>query len=87
MVPYNVCVLAEFPTTLAKNATTAFPFGLWFANPDTLYVADEGDGAATYAPRPTPTPTRPGGLAAGLQKWTFNATAGECSSHTRCTGG
>jgi hypothetical protein len=30
----------------AKNSTDAsdYPFGLWFANPYTLYVADEGAG-------------------------------------------
>ena len=26
----------------------SFPFGLWFANTDTLYVADEGNGENTY---------------------------------------
>jgi len=29
---------------LAKTDTTNFPFGIWFANATTLYVADEGDG-------------------------------------------
>jgi hypothetical protein len=43
-LPNNICILTGFPTTLAKNlATPAAPFGLWFANADTLYVADEGD--------------------------------------------
>ena len=32
------------PTTLAKNADATNPFGIWFANSTTLYVADEGDG-------------------------------------------
>ncbi len=47
----NMCVLKGFPTALAKNATDAsdYPFGLWFANPTTLYVADEGAGDNTYA--------------------------------------
>ncbi len=44
-----MCVLQGFPTTLAKTST-AFPFGLWFANADTLYVADEGNGDATFDP-------------------------------------
>ena len=47
----NMCILKGFPTALAKNATDAsdYPFGLWFANPTTLYVADEGAGDNTYA--------------------------------------
>src|SRR6202789_3209590 len=41
-LPSNICILSGFPTTLAKNlATPAAPFGLWFANADTLYIADE----------------------------------------------
>jgi len=48
---------------------------MWFANPDTLYVADEGKGTNTYS----------GGgytaaaaqTTAGLQKWVFDGTAGE----------
>ena len=45
-----MCVLKGFNTVLAKSKTnTAFPFGLWFANPTTLYVADEGNGTATYS--------------------------------------
>ena len=40
------------PDDAGANATDAsdFPFGLWFANPDTVYVADEGSGD-----KPTPT--------------------------------
>ncbi len=26
-----------------------FPFGIWFANPTTLFVADEGNGDNTYS--------------------------------------
>ena len=46
-----MCVLKGFPTALAANATDAsdYPFGIWFANPTTLYVADEGAGDNTYA--------------------------------------
>lgn len=68
----NMCILAGFPTALAKSANpVAAPFGLWFANADTLYVADEGDGFAgdttlyTHAAAQT---------AAGIQKWIFNAS-------------
>lgn len=34
--------LPGFPTT--GSTTTAFPFGIWFADANTLYVCDEGDG-------------------------------------------
>lgn len=69
VVPYNMCVLKGFPSVPNKTATTtAYPFGLWFANSTTLYVADEGDG--TFADAGTET-------TAGLQKWIFNSTAGE----------
>jgi hypothetical protein len=56
----QVAILPGFPTGLAANistdpsspnfATTNFhPFGIWFANATTLYVADEGDGVNTTA--------------------------------------
>ena len=59
-----ITVLPGFPTTLAKNAdaTTIYPFGIWFANATTLYVGDEGDGVATDAATSTK---------AGLQKWSL----------------
>ena len=71
-LPNNMCVLAGFPTTPNKTAKTlSYPFALWFADANTLYVADEGDGYAggtdlyTHAAAQT---------TAGLQKWVFNAT-------------
>ena len=33
------------------STTTSFPFGVWFADAKTLYVADEGNGTNTYDPR------------------------------------
>lgn len=59
-----ITVLPGFPTTLAKNAdaTTIYPFGIWFANATTLYVGDEGDGVAADAVTSTK---------AGLQKWSL----------------
>lgn len=59
-----IAILPGFPTTLAKSATAAsdYPFGIWFANATTLYVADEGDGTAADAA---------GSTTAGLQKWTL----------------
>src|SRR6185437_8184657 len=69
----NMCVLKGFPTAL-KSATSS-PFGLWFANADTLYVADEGNDTTTFS----------GGTytaaaaqtTAGLQKWVFDGTQGK----------
>ena len=69
-----MCILAGFPQTPNKTATvTAFPFGIWFADARTLYVADEGDGYTggtdlyTHAAAQT---------TAGLQKWVFNSATG-----------
>ena len=50
-LPNNMCVLAGFPSTPNKTATTlAYPFGIWFADANTLYVADEGDGYGRRGP-------------------------------------
>lgn len=59
-----ITVLPGFPTLSAKKAdvTYIFPFGIWFANATTLYVADEGDGAVADAAMSTK---------AGLQKWSL----------------
>jgi hypothetical protein len=73
-----MCILNGFPTVLAKT-TTWFPFGIWFANATTLYVADEGNGDNTYS---TSTGTYINAAAqttAGLQKWIFNSTTGAWS--------
>ncbi|HMD47957.1 MAG TPA: hypothetical protein VKG79_02620, partial [Bryobacteraceae bacterium] len=60
-----ITVLPGFPTVLAKNIgpTDNYPFGIFFANANTLYVADEGDGAVADAA------TSP---SAGLQKWVLS---------------
>jgi hypothetical protein len=73
----NMCVLKGFPTALAKSATDAsdYPFGLWFANPTTLYVADEGSGDAAYASGSYTAAAA--STTAGLQKWVYSKTAGE----------
>ena len=61
-------VLPGFPNT-AASTSTAFPFGLFFADANTLYVCDEGDGTLV-------TPAVKGNVAdaqsqatAGLQKY------------------
>jgi hypothetical protein len=72
-LPSNMCILAGFPSTPNKTATTlAYPFGLWFANATTLYVADEGDGYTGGTDLFTHAAAQKG---AGLQKWIYNAAA------------
>jgi hypothetical protein len=71
-LPNNMCILAGFPTALAKTANpVSFPFGIWFANKDTLYVADEGDGYTGGADLYTHAAAQ---TTAGLQKWVFNSS-------------
>jgi hypothetical protein len=64
--PNNMCILKGFPTALKSK--TSFPFGIWFASPTVLYVADEGTGYAggldLYSQAAAQT-------TAGLQKWVF----------------
>ena len=55
-----ITILPGFPTTLARSAGATNPFGIWFADARTLYVADEGDGTTANAATSN---------AAGLQKW------------------
>jgi hypothetical protein len=79
LTPVNAYILKGFPTGLAKNATDAsdYPFGLWFANPTTLYVADEGAGDNAYDAATSTYTAAAASTAAGLQKWSFNSSAGE----------
>jgi len=72
-LPTNMCILAGFPSTPTKSAKTLiYPHALWFADANTLYVADQGDGytggADLYSHAAAQT-------SAGLQKWVFDATA------------
>jgi phosphodiesterase/alkaline phosphatase D-like protein len=58
-------VLPGLYAGLAANTSAPlprFPFGIWFANATTLYVADEGDGTIANAGTDT---------LSGLQKWTL----------------
>ena len=75
-----ITILPGFSTALASGvdqagnpAPVAFPFGIWFANANTLYVCDEGDGTLV-------TPAVNGNVAdaatlatAGVQKWSLVA--------------
>ena len=64
-----ITILPGFPTTLARPTAAYTPFGLFFANPTTLYVADEGTGAVG---------TDTGlGSHAGLEKWELNTSTGQ----------
>jgi hypothetical protein len=76
VVPYNMCILKGFPTTLAKASTAAFPFGVWFADAKTLYVSDEGDGTAAFDPVSGKYTAAASQTTAGLQKWVFDAGLG-----------
>ncbi|HWF37222.1 MAG TPA: hypothetical protein VG322_01800 [Candidatus Acidoferrales bacterium] len=73
-------ILPGFPTGLASgtdpakgnSSPVAYPFGIWFANDNTLYVCDEGDGNLT-------SPAVNGNVAStysqqfsGVQKWHFD---------------
>ncbi len=72
LAPANACILNGFPTTLSSGSPTYYPFGIWFANPTTLYVADEGNGTNTYS---SGTYTAAAAsTTAGLEKWTLNTT-------------
>jgi hypothetical protein len=76
VVPYNMCILAGFPTTLAKKATATFPFGVWFADAKTLYVSDEGNGTTTFDPVSGKYTAAASQTTAGLHKWVFDAGLG-----------
>jgi hypothetical protein len=79
LVAEPITILPGFPTSLASGvdqkgnpAPVAFPFGIWFADANTLYVCDEGDGTLV-------TPAVNGNVAdaaslatAGVQKWSFS---------------
>jgi len=70
VVPYNMCILKGFPT--ATKTKTAFPFGVWFANAKTVYVADEGDGTNTFDATTGRYTVAAASANAGLQKWVFD---------------
>jgi hypothetical protein len=67
VTPDNMCVLNGFPTVLAKATTAMFPFGMFFANANTVYVADEGNGTTTFSGNSFTAAAAQ--TTAGLQKW------------------
>ena len=83
--PYTI--LPGFPNTSASTNSPGgdYPFGIWFANPTTLYVCDEGD--LIYTPNQVingqTNVADAGTLAtAGLQKWVLT-TAGSSQTWVR----
>jgi hypothetical protein len=77
-----MCCFNDLPAK-GSSAPNVFPFGIWFANATTLYVADEGTGSNTYDPTSgtytdAAAQTHPCGgsdASAGLQKWVFDSVA------------
>jgi hypothetical protein len=75
-LPNNMCILAGFPTLSNKTGNPVnFPFGLWFADANTLYVADEGDGTNTYDSTSKTYTVAAAQTNAGLEKWVFDSTS------------
>jgi hypothetical protein len=74
LTPENLRILKGFPTATAKTAddSSNYPFGMWFADAETLYVADEGSGDNTYAGGQYTAAAA--STTAGLQKWVFDRT-------------
>ena len=61
-------ILPGFPNTEASTGTN-FPFGMFFANENTLYVCDEGDGTLVTPPVNGNVADAQSQATAGLQKW------------------
>ena len=73
-----ITILPGFPTSLAsgvdqngKPAPVAFPFGIWFADANTLYVCDEGDGTFVTSAVNGNVADAASLATAGVQKWSF----------------
>ena len=73
-----ITILPGLPHTLASGVSStgaatpvAFPFGIWFANDETLYICDEGDGTLV-SPAVNGNVADAASLAtAGIQKWSL----------------
>jgi hypothetical protein len=61
-------ILPGFPNTEASTGTN-FPFGMFFADANTLYVCDEGDGTFVTPPVNGNVADPQSQATAGLQKW------------------
>lgn len=74
-----ITILPGFPTSLASGldqhgnpAPVSFPFGIWFADANTLYVCDEGDGTLVSPPVNGNVADAASRATAGVQKWGFS---------------
>ena len=67
-----IAVLPGFPNT-AASTNTNFPFGMFFANANTLYVCDEGDGTLVSPPVNGNVADAQSLATAGLQKWVLES--------------
>jgi hypothetical protein len=72
-----ITILPGFPTSLAAGvdqngnaAPVMFPFGLWFADANTLYMCDEGDGTLVSPAVNGNVTSAATQATAGVQKWT-----------------
>jgi hypothetical protein len=71
-----ITILPGFPTSLASGvdqngnaAPVMFPFGIWFADANTLYVCDEGDGTLVSPAVNGNVASASAQATAGIQKW------------------
>jgi hypothetical protein len=81
LVNESETILPGFPNTSASTNSPGgdYPFGIWFANPTTLYVCDEGDlvYTANQVINGKTNVADAGTLAtAGLQKWVLTTPSG-----------
>ena len=79
LVAEPITILPGFPTSLASGvdqtgnpAPVSFPFGIWFADANTLYVCDEGDGTLVTPPVNGNVADAASLATAGVQKWGFS---------------
>ena len=79
LVAEPITILPGFPTSLASGvdqkgnpAPISFPFGIFFADANTLYVCDEGDGTLVTPPVNGNVADAASLATAGLQKWSFS---------------
>ena len=84
--PMTICPGSR-PRRLAEHRAHFYPFGLFFANPTTLYVADEGAGTnksvAAGSLTAADLAAASGDTLAGLEKWSSSVAPG--SSTTPCS--
>lgn len=67
VTPYNMCILAGFPT--APKSKSFFPASIWFANDNTVYLAQQGNGDTSYSADTGTYTSAAAQTSAGLQKW------------------